>query len=379
MEVLYEQKTEADKIELYSRENNDILGDAPSWLIHTGSYIIYGLIVLLLAGTALFEYPDVIQSSVVIDDRSNAEWITVNSDGLIDRFFVEDRAVVKKNDTLGIIQNPASLVDVKWFCQVLTRVEWYYRTNDIRYLQNYPFDLIMGEMSAAYEQFTQAVRTCLAYQELDLYPKRKAFLQEELRLQVELGDKNGLAVLQLKKELFELDITHKMEIQNNRRMLELAYENMVNSLKTWESKYVIKSKTDGIVLLGKSWSRRTVVHKGDTVCSVVSGSRGEPIGRLYLTESEVAGIESGDPVQVELAKYPVHTYGYVTGKIASVSYVPYNKSYAIEVAFPDKLVTSVGETINCETGLSGQAQIIMASKSVLKRIFTPLYEIFKRK
>lgn len=379
MEVLYEQKTEADKIELYSRENNDILGDAPSWLIHTGSYIIYGLIVLLLAGTALFEYPDVIQSSVVIDDRSNAEWITVNSDGLIDRFFVEDRAVVKKNDTLGIIQNPASLVDVKWFCQVLTRVEWYYRTNDIRYLQNYPFDLIMGEMSAAYEQFTQAVRTCLAYQELDLYPKRKAFLQEELRLQVELGDKNGLAVLQLKKELFELDITHKMEIQNNRRMLELAYENMVNSLKTWESKYVIKSKTDGIVLLGKSWSRRTVVHKGDTVCSVVSGSRGEPIGRLYLTESEVAGIESGDPVQVELAKYPVHTYGYVTGKIASVSYVPYNKSYAIEVVFPDKLVTSVGETINCETGLSGQAQIIMASKSVLKRIFTPLYEIFKRK
>ncbi|WP_455643460.1 HlyD family secretion protein [Parabacteroides sp.] len=379
MEVLYEQKTEADKIELYSRENNDILGDAPSWLIHTGSYIIYGLIVLLLAGTALFEYPDVIQSSVVIDDRSNAEWITVNSDGLIDRFFVEDRAVVKKNDTLGIIQNPASLVDVKWFCQVLTRVEWYYRTNDIRYLQNYPFDLIMGEMSAAYEQFTQAVRTCLAYQELDLYPKRKAFLQEELRLQVELGDKNGLAVLQLKKELFELDITHKMEIQKNRRMLELAYENMVNSLKTWESKYVIKSKTDGIVLLGKSWSRRTVVHKGDTVCSVVSGSRGEPIGRLYLTESEVAGIESGDPVQVELAKYPVHTYGYVTGKIASVSYVPYNKSYAIEVAFPDKLVTSVGETINCETGLSGQAQIIMASKSVLKRIFTPLYEIFKRK
>ncbi|MBC8602234.1 HlyD family secretion protein [Parabacteroides acidifaciens] len=379
MEVLYEQKTEADKIELYSRENNDILGDAPGWLIHTGSYIIYGLIVLLLVGTALFEYPDVVQSSVVIDDRSNAEWITANSDGLVDRFFVEDRASVKKNDTLGIIQNPASLTDVKRFCQVLTCVEWYYRTNDIRYLKNYPFDLIMGEMSGAYEQFTQAVRTCLAYQELDLYPQRKAFLQEELRLQTELDDKNGLAILQLKRELFELDITHKMEIQKNRRMLELAYENMVNSLKTWESRYMIKSKTDGILLLGKSWSRRTVVHKGDTVCSVVSGSRGKPIGRLFLAESEVGGIEQGDLVQVELAKFPVHTYGYVVGKIASVSYVPYNKSYAVEVAFPDKLVTSVGETIDYETGLSGQAEIIMASKSVLKRIFTPLYEIFKRK
>lgn len=379
MEVLYEQKGEANKIELYNRENNDILGDAPSWLIHTGSYIIYGLIVILLTGTALFEYPDVVQSSVVIDDRSNVESIIVNSDGLIDRFFVEDRAAVKKNDTLGIIQNPASLVDVKRFCQVLTRVEWYYRTHDIQYLQNYSFDLIMGEMSGAYEQFTQAVRTCQAYQELDLYPQRKVFLQEELRLQTKLDDKNGLAVLQLKKELFELEITHKMEIQKNRRMLELAYENMVNSLKTWESKYVIKSKTDGIVLLGKSWSRRTIVHKGDTVCSVISGSEGKPIGRLFLTESEVAGIRQGNPVQVELAKYPVHTYGYLIGKIASVSYVPYNKSYAVEIAFPDKLVTSIGETIDYEIGLSGQAEIIMATKSVLKRIFTPLYEIFKRK
>ena len=379
MEVLYEQKAEADKIELYSRENNDILGDAPGWLIHTGSYIIYGLIVLLLVGTALFEYPDVVRSSLVIDDHSNAEWITANSDGLVDRFFVEDRAPVKKGDTLGIIRNPASLADVKRFCQVLTRVEWYYRTDEIRYLQNYPFDLIMGEMSGAYEQFTEAVRTCLSYRELDLYPQRKAFLQEELRLQAEQGNKNELAILQLKRELFELDITHKMEMQKNRRMLELAYENMVNSLKTWESKYVIKSKTDGRVLLGKSWSRRTVVHKGDTVCSVISGSRGKPTGRLFLTESEIAGIKPEDPVQVELAKYPAHTYGYVSGKIASVSYVPYNKSFAVEVAFADKLVSSLGEIIDYETGLSGQVEIITASKSVLRRIFTPFYEVFKRK
>ena len=379
MEVLYEQKAEADKIELYSRENNDILGDAPGWLIHTGSYIIYGLIVLLLVGTALFEYPDVVRSSLVIDDHSNAEWITANSDGLVDRFFVEDRAPVKKGDTLGIIRNPASLADVKRFCQVLTRVEWYYRTDEIRYLQNYPFDLIMGEMSGAYEQFTEAVRTCLSYRELDLYPQRKAFLQEELRLQAEQGNKNELAILQLKRELFELDITHKMEMQKNRRMLELAYENMVNSLKTWESKYVIKSKTDGRVLLGKSWSRRTVVHKGDTVCSVISGSRGKPTGRLFLTKSEIAGIKPEDPVQVELAKYPAHTYGYVSGKIASVSYVPYNKSFAVEVAFADKLVTSMGEIIDYETGLSGQVEIITASKSVLRRIFTPFYEVFKRK
>ena len=77
----------------------------------------------------------------------------------IERFFIENQSQVKRNDTLGILKNTASLEDVQTFCNVLTNIEWYYRTNDINYLQDYPFNLIMGEMAPAYEQFTQAVRT----------------------------------------------------------------------------------------------------------------------------------------------------------------------------------------------------------------------------
>lgn len=62
MEEIYKPDAEdTEKVEIYSRENNDMLGDMPEWLIHTGSYIVYGLIVLLIAGTALFKYPDTIK------------------------------------------------------------------------------------------------------------------------------------------------------------------------------------------------------------------------------------------------------------------------------------------------------------------------------
>lgn len=176
MEEIYKADTdEAAKVEVYSRENNDMLGDMPEWLIHTGSYIVYGLIILLIAGTALFKYPDTIKKGITIDDMGNVEWITANQTGIIDRFFIENQSPVHKNDTLGILKNTASLDDVKTFCRVLTKIEWYYRTNDIKYLQDYPFDLIMGEMSSAYEQFTQAVRTCVMYQEFDIYPQSANF------------------------------------------------------------------------------------------------------------------------------------------------------------------------------------------------------------
>lgn len=52
-----------------------------------------------------------------------------------------------------------------------------------------------------------------------------------------------MAVLNVKRELFELDINHRMETAKNLRMLELAYENMVNSLRTWDKKYLIKAIT----------------------------------------------------------------------------------------------------------------------------------------
>ena len=129
MEEIY--KPDTKKVEIYSRDSNDMLGDMPDWLIHTGSYIVYGLVALLVAGAALFQYPDTVKKHIRIDDTGSVEWITANRAGMIERFFVENRSQVKENDTLGILKNTASLKDVKRFCQVLTNVEEYYRTMDI--------------------------------------------------------------------------------------------------------------------------------------------------------------------------------------------------------------------------------------------------------
>lgn len=379
MEEIYKPETgDAEKIEVYSRENNDMLGDMPDWLIHTGSYIVYGLIAFLFAGTALFKYPDTVKKSISIDDMGSVEWITANQAGMIDRFLIEDQAPVKRNDTLGILKNTASLEDVRKFCHVLTRVEWYYRTHDSKYLQDYPFDLIMGEMTPAYEQFTQAVRTCMMYQEFDLYPQKKKYLDEELKILESTGQADKMAVLKVKRELFELEINHKMETGKNRRMLELAYENMVNSLKTWDKKYLIKSGHDGKVVWGKAWGISTRVNEGDTLCTVISEQKGNPMGHIRLSQDEVAEIAVGDRVNIELNKYPAHTCGVLPGKVASVSFIPYNKSYAVEVDFPQGLVTTGRKEIKYEIDLSGKAEIITSSRSVLSRIFAPIYGLFRK-
>ncbi len=378
-EIFKPDNTDINKIEIYNRENNDILGDMPNWLIHTGSYIVYGIITLLLLGTAIFKYPDVIKAGVNIDDMANVEWITANKSGKIDRFFVENESRVNRDDTLGILKNAASITDVQRFCRVLSHVEEYYRTDDIKYLKEYPFDLIMGDMTDAYEQFTQAVRTNLMYQEFDVFPQKEKFLQKELSILKKNKQADEIAVLKAKRELFELEIDHKMELSKNKRLLELAYENMVNSLKAWDANYLIKSSSNGTVIWGKSWGMGNLVKEGDTICTVVSQHKGQPIGHMKLSQDEVAGVANGDKVNIELTKYPAHTYGYLLGEISSISYVPYNKSYAVEIKFSDDMITSTRKEIKYEIGLFGKAEIITSSRSVLNRIFDPIYQLFNKK
>lgn len=379
MEEIYKPgNSEADKVELYSRENNDILGDVPNWLIHTGSHIIYGLIVLLILFAILFSYPDTIKTGIAIDDLSQTTWITANRSGIIDRLLIEDRQKVKRNDTLGILRNAASLEDVKKFCRILGQVETYYLTNDRRCLNRFPFDLIMGEMTGAYGQFTDAVRSCMIYDEFNVFRQKEKFLDAELEILGRQPEKNEMNILNVQRQLFDLKIEHEKQNAMNRRSLELAYENMINSLKTWETNYLIKSSNAGTVILGKSWSISKVINEGDTICSVISEQKGHPIGRVRLSQDDVAEITVGNKVNIELSKYPVHTYGYLTGEVASITYVPYNKSYAVEINFPNGLSTTVQNEIAYEIGLSGKAEIITSDRSILSRIFSPLYRLLKQ-
>lgn len=143
---------EPELIELHNREVNDMLGDVPVWIVRTGSYTIYCVVILLFAGTAFFKYPDTISGTIIINDLENVDWIIANTAGTIDRFLVMDKSEVNKNDTIGIIRNAAILEDVIAFCDVLERVEYYYRTENVSLLRNYPFNLIMGEMKESYKK-----------------------------------------------------------------------------------------------------------------------------------------------------------------------------------------------------------------------------------
>ena len=55
-----------DEIELHSKEVQDLMGRMPSWLIRNGIVMVILLLMVLVAGSWAFKYPDVITAPVVV-------------------------------------------------------------------------------------------------------------------------------------------------------------------------------------------------------------------------------------------------------------------------------------------------------------------------
>ena len=55
-----------DDIDLHSKEVQDLMGRMPSWLIRNGIVMVILLLMVLIAGSWLYKYPDIIAAPVVV-------------------------------------------------------------------------------------------------------------------------------------------------------------------------------------------------------------------------------------------------------------------------------------------------------------------------
>ena len=60
-----------DEIDLHSKEVQELMGRMPSWLIRNGIVMVILLLAVLLAGSWVYKYPDVIVAPVVVTAASN--------------------------------------------------------------------------------------------------------------------------------------------------------------------------------------------------------------------------------------------------------------------------------------------------------------------
>ena len=103
---------ERDKVENRHETIQDLLGNPPSWLVRWGISIFAGIIAILIIGSGLFMYPQIIEAPIIVTTEQPPTWIIAKSSGKIDSIYVTNIKLVSEGDIIAVIHNTATLAVV---------------------------------------------------------------------------------------------------------------------------------------------------------------------------------------------------------------------------------------------------------------------------
>jgi len=410
-------------MEIRTEELDAILGKTPSRLIIYSTSIILGFVIIILIGTMLFPYPEEITCKFTITSSNPPIQIFSQAMGQIS-LYVKDKEIVKKDQILAYIINPADLQDVLLLEKQLDSL-FIENTAEIKLLH-----LKFGELTPTFLEVENSLNEYSHYIKLDLIPQkilnfnnqlrasysRKDMLMSQLNIfendleitkkqynrdsllfvkgvisatDLELSKSNLYqkqnayiaANISYKNDLIQIDQLQAtlldLETEQQKQM-KLLKDNILrniellqNQIKDWEKKYVFISPHNGITSFSVLWSNNQWVVAGDPIMTILPENEDKIIGRMDIPIERSGKVKINQDVMLKLSNYPYMEYGVLFGTIKSISLVPYKENYIAEIEIPN-LITNYNHTIPFNQQMEGTASIMVKDVSLFERLLQPV-------
>lgn len=422
-----QEATETDSV--------DIFGKLPSWSIRWGICIIFLILVAFILGCGMIRYPRTINASISVTTKKPPVNVTSKANGKIEKIFVTEKHFVTAGQWIAVIHSAADYRDVRSIFDSLQA----YSTKSVEqtvhsYWVNINYNL--GDLQPTFETYRTICQEYKQYLQANHIGKKKSLLKAQIyqkrkykralssgnmystkslqledanekryellykkgliskeqleaatksRLQSELGKSNSnanvtnseLDILQTKQQLEELDIQMEKEVQDFRLKIKQNSQQLLASTKQWLDAYAVISPIDGRVTFTQIWSQNQNVQVGDVVASVVPIDKTVIVGRLSVSPINFGKVKLNQPVNVKISSYPYMEFGMLKGVVTSISSVPNDKGeFAVEIKFPNGLITTYGNKLPFIPQMEGTAQIVIDDISLLERILQPFKALF---
>lgn len=418
-------------IELRSEEVQDLLGEVPPWILRWGIVVLLCVAVLLLTGSYFFKYPDVVTAEITVTTANPPAPVFGRASGKIQKLYVSDKQNVKKGDYLAVVENSANTGDI-----LLLKDDLNKNDGDSLFRVHTRTSLLqLGDIQSGYIAFQNIVQEYDNFKNLGYYDKKIAFqqkqinqhkrylertirqdllTQEQFQLTAQRWEKDsilhkkgsisgpeynssrsnylqGLQGLESSKsniesqqmqiaQLEEEFLNLQLEKLEKERELENNYQNvreqLIISLKNWEMQYVFTSPIDGQVTFTSYWSENHTINGGEAAFTVVPTSEDKLIGKALLPVASSGKVKEGQKVNIRFVNYPDQEFGAVTGIVRSISLVPVEENYVVEIDLPEGLKTGYGRILPLSQQMTGNADIITDDLSLLERFMQPMKKFF---
>ena len=306
------------EIELRSEEVQEVMGQIPAWIVRWGITILFIVVLALLVGSYFFRYPDVITTEMTLTSRHPVAEVVARSSGKINELYVFNGQEVKMGSPLAVVENPARTEDVFRLKKLLAR-----------------------------------------YQE---QPERLSYyLLQDVWL---LGDIQPAYMSLASKDISARDY-------------RASVGQLLAAIRVWEMSYCLVAPSDGKVQLLVQGAPNLYLSAGDIFARMVPEGEETWIGRALLPIQRSGKVKAGQRVIVRFTNFPDQEFGVVNGRLSSVSLVPSEDNYMVEIAFPDGLTTNYRKNLPVSYEMKATAEIVTDDVRLIERFFQPLKKILK--
>lgn len=423
------------EIELRSEEFNEVLSTVPAWIIRWGITMTACVVLMLLVGSAVFKYPDIISSTVTLTGTTPVSAVVARSSGKLQELYVENNQKVKANALLAVIENPAKTEDIIRLKELLQQAE-----SNLDTIALVPSgQLQLGSLQSLYSSFYLSMSEYRQFRELAYHLKKVDLVkvrivknevyytnmlkQKELSvaqakiahqqyardsllgvkglvskeaveesysryLQSSLSAENmdrslenlQIQLAQMKESLYDTEYQYL----DQRNKLETQLRSLINQLRAeidaWEINYALITPVDGEITLTQYWTNNQNVTAGNIVFNIVPTNQGEIIGKALLPTERSGKVRKGQKVNIRFSNYPDKEFGIVKGMVKNISLIPVVdgqnvKSYMVDIQLPNGLRTSYDKELPFLPEMEGQADIITEDISLLERFLMPIRKV----
>lgn len=320
-----EEEKKYKEIELRSEEVQEVMNKIPPSILRYGIGVLTCIVILLLLGSVMFRYPETVEAEFTLTRRNPPAYILSQDGGRLEQLYTTNGKRVAKGDALAVIENVARTEDMLQLRERLK--EWKVSGAHVERLGGIFFRYLpqLGDVQSAYSSCLMAWNNYLQH-------------MQESRL-------------------------YETELNN-------AAAQLINAVSGWETAYLPVAPINGQVAFMQLWQENQYVAAGETMFVVVPEKDSSPIGKALIPMQGIGKVKTGQRAVIRLTGFSEQEYGFLEGKVASISPVPdENGSYVVEINFPDRLHTHYGRELPAMKVMNGTVEIIVREQRLLERLF----------
>lgn len=424
------------QIEFRSEEFQEVLGSVPLWILRWGITLIALIVLILLTGSAIFKYPDIITATMTLTGSTPAAPIIARTSGKIQELRITDKQEVKAGDYLAVIENPADTKDIQVIKQYIEQLN-----QKIDAIITLPSkDLRLGAMQSLYSSFYITLFDYHEFKRLQYYTQKIDFMKEKIGQyqsyhktiagqkaiiseQFQLGrnqyqrdsvlNKKGvisseelettrnqylqsylslenihstiqnteMQITQMRENLLDTEYQYTDKKNQLEAQLKTYISQLLAEIQAWELNYALITPVDGQVTFTNYWVKNQNITTGETVFTIIPKDNQQIMGKAQMPLTRSGKVKPGQKVNVRFSNFPDNEYGIIKGKVKNISLVPTKDSqsesyYTVEIEFPEGLTTTYNRELPYLPEIQAQADIITDDVSLLERFFMPLRKIW---